>query len=170
MPTIFFNTYFRMKRTLIALGVIGVLVLSACSATTDTKVPTAGKINPEDAAKMTETITPDSSKDSTTTAPSTTTTPPPASTQTVKQISMESGNFYFKPNVLTLKVNQPVKITFTNSGTHNFSIKEFGVDVELSGATGVVQFTPTKTGTFQFFCNVGNHMKMGQVGTLTVTE
>jgi uncharacterized cupredoxin-like copper-binding protein len=31
-----------------------------------------------------------------------------------------------------------------------------------------VQFVADKTGTFEFYCSVGNHRQMGMVGTLVV--
>lgn len=133
-----------MKKIATLVSVIAILLLAGCDSTPNTP----------------ETPTP--------AAPSNPPAEPPV-TQ-VRQISMETGNFYFKPNSLTVKVNQPVKINFTNSGTHNFSLDAFGISQNMQGSTSSVTFTPNKTGTFQFFCNVGKHASMGQVGTLIVTE
>jgi len=82
--------------------------------------------------------------------------------------SMESGNFLYKPSTFKAKVNQPVTINFTNSGFHTFTIDELGVNQTITGSTGSVTFTPTKKGTFEFYCAIGNHKAMGMKGTLTV--
>lgn len=89
---------------------------------------------------------------------------------TEQAISVEGGNFYFKPNQITVKKGQKVKVTFTSAGgMHDFVVDEFNVktDVISSGST-TVEFTPDKTGTFEFYCSVGMHRKMGMVGKLIV--
>lgn len=83
-------------------------------------------------------------------------------------MNMDSGNFYFRPNTIQAKLNQPVTIKFNNSGFHTFTIDELGVNQTVSGSTGSVTFTPNKKGTFEFYCTVGNHRDLGQKGTITV--
>lgn len=139
-----------------ALLAVSLFLISACGTEpVATTTPAATDTSMRDATKKT--------------APTTTATSPVTATKT-QVFTIEAGSFYFKPNALTVKVNQPVTLRFKSSGTHNFSLAEFGVDVDLSGEAGEVTFTPTKTGTFQFFCNVGRHRQIGQVGTMTVTE
>ena len=55
---------------------------------------------------------------------------------------------------------------------HDFNIDELGVKVPItpSGSSSTVEFTASKVGEFQFYCSVGNHRAMGQVGTLIVTK
>jgi uncharacterized cupredoxin-like copper-binding protein len=36
------------------------------------------------------------------------------------------------------------------------------------GATGHMTFTPTKSGTYEFYCTVPGHKDAGMVGTMTV--
>ncbi|WRQ72928.1 MAG: cupredoxin domain-containing protein [Methanosarcinales archaeon Met12] len=81
---------------------------------------------------------------------------PPQEIQTapVKEIEMASGNFFFNPNSITVKKGESVRISFTNVGIHTFTIDELGVDVPLRGSSPVVEFVPTKTGTFQFYCAI----------------
>ncbi len=81
---------------------------------------------------------------------------------------MVSGNLFFNPNNLTLKKGQPVNITFQNSGTHTFTVDELGVNVPLRGSSGVVEFTPTQSGTFEYYCAVPGHRLGGMSGSLTV--
>lgn len=86
-------------------------------------------------------------------------------------ISVEGGNYYFKPNVIKVKKGDKVTINFTNAGgTHNFVIDEFDVNSGMVGSsqTKTFEFTPTKTGTFEFYCSVGNHRQLGMKGSLIV--
>lgn len=96
-------------------------------------------------------------------------TAPAAKTET-QVIALESGNLYFKPATITVKENQPVRITIANKGGHTFTIKEFGVDVLLNGPSASAIFTPTKTGTFPITCEIPGHKEAGMKGALIVTE
>lgn len=53
---------------------------------------------------------------------------------------------------------------------HDFMLDEFNVhsDQVSNGKSTTVEFTPDKTGTFEFYCGVGNHRQMGQLGKLIV--
>jgi plastocyanin len=86
-------------------------------------------------------------------------------------ITVEAGGFYFKPNQIRVKQGEKVKITISNKGgVHDFVIDELNVKTEMiqGGASTTVEFTPTKKGTFEFYCSVGNHRQMGMKGTLIV--
>jgi uncharacterized cupredoxin-like copper-binding protein len=85
-------------------------------------------------------------------------------------ISIEAGNIFFNPKSLTVKVNQPITVNFTNKGSHTFTVDELGVNFPLRDASGSFTFTPTKTGSFTFYCSVPGHRQAGQFGTITVTE
>ncbi|OGC82034.1 MAG: hypothetical protein A2788_00665 [Candidatus Abawacabacteria bacterium RIFCSPHIGHO2_01_FULL_46_8] len=93
---------------------------------------------------------------------------PTAPASTIREISMESGNLFFKPNLLMLKAGEPVRITFSNAGGHTFTIDELGVNISLQGSSAIAEFTPTKTGTFEFYCAVGGHRAAGMLGKVTV--
>lgn len=94
----------------------------------------------------------------------------------VQTVAMRLESHYFEPNLINVVVNVPVRITLTNGTTmtpHNFSIHEPGagidVDRDISGGeTITVEFTPTKTGSYRFYCDVGDHEEEGMVGTLVV--
>ena len=91
----------------------------------------------------------------------------------VKVIDVEGGSFYFKPNEITVKKGQKVKIVLNAvSLQHDFVIDEFNVksDTVPSGQSTEVTFTPDKTGEFEFYCSIGNHRAQGMVGKLIVTE
>lgn len=90
---------------------------------------------------------------------------------TTKEFTVEGSNFKFAPAVLSVNKGDTVKITFNNTGgMHDFVIDEFNAKTKViqSGATETITFTADKTGTFQYYCSVGNHKAMGMVGTLTV--
>lgn len=113
------------------------------------------------------TMTPEPTK-SMTMSPSTTSA---AMNEAEKDITVTGSNFKFEPSTITVKKGQKVKITFTNAGgMHDFVIDEFNVKTKMiqTGQSDTVEFTPDKTGTFQYYCSVGNHRAMGMQGTLTV--
>jgi len=92
-------------------------------------------------------------------------------TADVQTIQVEAGNYYFKPNEIRVKKGQRVKIVLATKGMgHDFVIDSLGVEVPVTqpGETNSVEFTATTPGTYEFYCSVGNHRQLGQVGTLIV--
>jgi heme/copper-type cytochrome/quinol oxidase subunit 2 len=86
-------------------------------------------------------------------------------------INVEGGLYYFKPNEITVKKGQRVKIVLTSvEGMHDFVLDEFNVKSSRvqAGQTTEVEFTPDKTGTFEFYCSVANHRALGMKGSLVV--
>lgn len=86
----------------------------------------------------------------------------------VREINLTSGSLFFNPDNLTLTKDQPVKINIQNSGSHTFTIDQLGVDVRLQGSQEVVEFTPSQSGTFEYYCAVPGHWEGGMFGTLIV--
>lgn len=93
---------------------------------------------------------------------------PAAETSGALQLSMTSTNFVYTPNVISAQVGQEVVITMTNTGTHDFVIDELGVRQALAAGVNTIRFTPSKAGTFEFYCSIGSHREMGMKGTITV--
>jgi plastocyanin len=88
-----------------------------------------------------------------------------------KPFEVEGGMYYFKPNVITVKKGDTVKITLTNKeGMHDFVIDEFNVKTKRikAGETDTVTFVADKTGSFEYYCSVGTHRAMGMKGKLIV--
>jgi len=111
-----------------------------------------------------------------------------------QQITVHAGEFYFKPNTITLTVGQPVQLTIINDGQLDHDMKsaipianlsyqkasnpadeqhenaEQGVfDVDFDkGTTAQVTFTPTKAGTYELHCDVAGHTEAGMKGTFVV--
>lgn len=89
----------------------------------------------------------------------------------VKTVSVEAGNFYFKPAEIRAKKGDTVRIVMASRGmTHNLVLDEFGFRVPLTqaGGTSRAEFVADRTGTFEFYCSVGSHRQQGQVGKLIV--
>ncbi len=90
-------------------------------------------------------------------------------------IEIEAGSFYYKPNILKLKKGEKVTLKLNSvSMMHDFVIDDLGLKIPVtkSGESATVEFIPTKTGEFEFYCSVGNgyHKKQGQIGKLIVVE
>lgn len=88
-------------------------------------------------------------------------------------ISIEAGAYYYKPNILKLKKGEKVTLKFKAVDMmHNFNIDELGLKIPLtkSGNEVSVDFTPTKSGEFEYYCSVGQHRQLGQVGKLIVED
>lgn len=145
----------------IVLGVLGYLgrhqiksMMGMAPATTDqtaSTVPPAAEASPADAMMAAS----------------------PAEASSSSQGTVVSGSeFMFSPATLTAKVGVPMTITFKNAGSypHNFTIKELNVATKTipAGESDTVTFTPTKAGTYTYYCSVDSHEAKGMKGTLTV--
>lgn len=96
-----------------------------------------------------------------------------AADATVREFRINAGGFYFRPDSMTVRKGERVRIILTNDGgSHDLVIDAFNVRSERprAGETAQVEFTADRVGTFEYYCSVGNHRNMGQRGTLTVTE
>lgn len=94
-----------------------------------------------------------------------------AMTSEVKEIVVTGSNFKFVPNTITVKKGEKTRIVFKNSdGMHNFTVDELGIATKniSTGEEDSVEFTADKTGTYEFYCSIGNHRQMGMKGTLIV--
>lgn len=103
--------------------------------------------------------------------PTAASTTPAVTTGTVKEFTVSGGNFYFTPKTMTVNKGDTVKITLKNAGgTHDLKIDEFNVATPRinSGQSATITFVADKTGTFEYYCSVGEHRAMGMFGTLTV--
>lgn len=115
-------------------------------------------VSPTIAPTNMETISPSPSKDS---------------AQEIKEIKIEAGSFYYKPNMITVRRGERIKIVMNAvSLMHDFNIDELNVKMPIvqNGETGSVEFIAGKVGTFEYYCSVGQHRANGQVGKITVEE
>jgi plastocyanin domain-containing protein len=100
----------------------------------------------------------------------------------VQRVEIVGGGYFFNPNHIVVKVNVPVELKIRKEGRivpHDIVMKaaEAGIDfsVSLSKEPQVVRFTPTKTGSYPFYCSkkllfLESHREKGMEGTLEVVE
>ncbi|MBY0376369.1 cupredoxin domain-containing protein [Patescibacteria group bacterium] len=89
----------------------------------------------------------------------------------VDEFTVTGQNFSFSPSVMNVKKGDVVKITFVNSGGfHDFKIDEFKVATHQikTGESETISFVADQTGSFQYYCSVGQHRANGMWGTLIV--
>lgn len=86
-------------------------------------------------------------------------------------VTMEAGDFYFKPKDVTIPANTPVTFKITNVAQipHNFSIDVLAISVALPPGTTQDVTVNAPAGTYQFYCNLPGHRAAGMEGTLTVS-
>lgn len=111
-------------------------------------------------------------------------------------VTLKATEFAFTPNTANLKVGQPVQLTIHNDGLLGHDLKseipiaslsyqqadnpaeeqaensqngELDVDFDVHH-NGQVTFTPTKAGTYVFFCDVEGHRAAGMQGTVVVAN
>lgn len=90
---------------------------------------------------------------------------------TVQVFNITAANFSFTPNEIKVKKGDAIKINLRgNEGMHDFVLDAFGVKTQKvqAGQNATVEFTADKTGTFEYYCSVGNHRAMGMVGKFIV--
>ena len=112
-----------------------------------------------------------------------------------QEITLEASALKYSPATIEVLAGQPVKLTFNNKDSveHDFSIMEFPMenmaatpepmvghdmgsmtaDPQLHmavamGSSAMMEFTPSKPGTYEFFCTVPGHKEAGMVGTMIV--
>ena len=94
--------------------------------------------------------------------------------------TVNSGNFYYTPSMLTVNVNDTV-VWVNDGGYHNVNFdistitgQSFNNPVSFSsdatnGAT-LYTYVFTVPGTYIYDCSVGSHAAMGMVGTVQVNS
>ena len=100
----------------------------------------------------------------------TTVTVPPV-VQKTDTFLVTAQNFSFSLKEMRVKKGDKVRITLTNTeGSHDLVIDAFNVNTGrlAAGETKTVEFIASKTGTFEYYCSVGEHRNMGMKGNLIV--
>lgn len=97
---------------------------------------------------------------------------PTLAQEKVREISVAGSEFSFSPSKITLTKGERIRITFKNIGnsSHNLVVENLGVATKTipGGATDSVEFVADKSGSFTFYCAVGNHRQLGMEGKLEV--
>lgn len=94
--------------------------------------------------------------------------------EVIREFTIDSTEFAFSPTTMTVKKGETVQVTLTNSGKmqHDWVVDELNAKTKTikAGETDTVSFVADRVGTFEYYCSVGNHRKLGMVGKLIVTE
>ena len=95
----------------------------------------------------------------------------------MKTFVLTGGDYWFEMNgqkapEIRVKIGDKIRVEFTSTqGFHDFVVDEFNAATqkvrENEGMT-FVEFTVDKTGTFEYYCSVGQHRANGMVGNLIV--
>lgn len=98
-------------------------------------------------------------------------------------IDVVLGSYYIKPEVIRVRVNQPVTLKIRNEAKivpHDLVIDapEAGMDIKTEVAAGdvaSVTFTPTRTGSFRTYCDkklplAKSHREKGMQGWVEVVQ
>ena len=89
----------------------------------------------------------------------------------IKTFTIVGSNFKFAPNEMKVNKGDTVKVIFKSEGKlHDFNIDEFKVKTAQleEDKSEEVTFVADKTGTFEFYCSIGEHREMGMKGNLIV--
>ncbi len=105
------------------------------------------------------------------TTPEAATATPEAPAAGSKTVSIEAGNFYFKPKDITIPANTPTKFEIKNVAQipHNFSIDALKVSVDIQPGETASTTIEAPKGSYEFYCNLPGHKAAGMFGTLTVS-
>lgn len=87
----------------------------------------------------------------------------------------DGGQMTYNPAAITVKKGEKVEVSLINKDAgqnHTFVVTDMNVKSAqvLPGKTGTITFTASKTGTFDFFCDIPGHKDGGMLGKITVTD
>ena len=143
-----------MRKYLLLLGIISVLLISACSQQTEPVQPApqpkaviepanepsepiqAGMPVPGQEDEVEEAVV--------------------VSDSEIKEFDMTAKQWEFTPSTITVNEGDTVRLNIKSEDvTHGFAISEFGVNERvLPGETTSVEFIADKKGEYTFFCSV----------------
>ena len=87
------------------------------------------------------------------------------------RITLTLQEMGFSQNQIEVSANQPVTLRLNNKDgyAHAFDLDEFDIHLQLAAAeTAEITFTPTRSGTFTFYCSSPGHRAAGMEGSLVV--
>ncbi|MEY2301474.1 cytochrome B [Bacillus anthracis] len=89
--------------------------------------------------------------------------------ESAKVIEVELNDDYFKPNVITIPIEESTTLLLKNKGKseHTFTVKKLGIDVVVeSGKEQNITVKPKNTGTYELICRY--HLLKGMEGKVIV--
>lgn len=94
-----------------------------------------------------------------------------ASAPQIRTFDINSTDHRFSIREIRVNEGDTVRINFNNQvGIHDFVLDEFNVQTAIlnPGQSEQIEFVANQSGTFEYYCSVGNHRQLGMVGTLIV--
>jgi plastocyanin len=100
----------------------------------------------------------------------------------VQRVDIAGGSYFFKPNHIVVKVNIPVELKVSKEPSlvpHDIVAKSADAGIEfqetLSSTPKIIKFTPTKVGTYPFYCSKKapfskSHREKGMEGVIEVVQ
>ncbi|MBE0598407.1 MAG: cupredoxin domain-containing protein [Desulfuromonadales bacterium] len=100
----------------------------------------------------------------------------------VQRVEVIGGGYFYDPYRIQVQVNVPVELTVVKAKgmvPHNIVMRapEAGIDFdeEMKTAPKIIRFTPTRAGTYPFYCSkkllfLESHQEKGMEGVLEVVE
>jgi len=159
------------KSGIFTIGLILIIVLAAILFLTGGQEP--APVENEEPETNQSTTTPPTTGTTTPPQGGSTTTPPQGGTPSgqTREFTISGKPFEFSQKEITVNRGDTVKINFrSENGMHDFVVDEFGAktDTLQTGQSDTITFVADKTGTFEYYCSVGNHRAMGMKGNLIV--
>jgi plastocyanin len=97
---------------------------------------------------------------------------PTPTTEGAKEIQVIGSEYSYEPSSIGLNEGDKARLTFRNVGRlpHNLVIDKLGLATKTigQGQSDTIEFVATSSGTFEFYCSVGNHRSLGMEGSLEV--
>lgn len=96
-------------------------------------------------------------------------------TSATKTVEVTEGDFYFKPNQITVNKGDKVTMHFSNvdgDDPHDFVLEGYNLRTGRTGPNGkaTLTFVADKAGVFAFYCDLPGHKQKGMVGALVVKQ
>ena len=89
------------------------------------------------------------------------------------ELTVENRGMSYATETIKVKKGTRVVLTFVNTGGfHDWILDEFDAATQQirAGQSETIEFTADRTGTFEYYCSVGNHRRAGMVGEFIVVE
>lgn len=105
------------------------------------------------------------------------------------ELAIRASEWSFEPPSIVLTQSEQVRFVLQNDGDilHDLKIRDMPVDSVSSnssgpleakkgeafvsadsGDSGTLEFVPSQPGTYEFYCTIGSHERLGMHGTITV--
>ncbi|OUN01529.1 MAG: hypothetical protein BAA04_07865 [Firmicutes bacterium ZCTH02-B6] len=96
----------------------------------------------------------------------------PTEPAAVRELTVHGFEYDFDPKELTVHRGETVRLLVRNTGTieHDLTIPDWDAATPLlsPGEEAILEFQPTRSGTFRFLCTVPGHNELGMNGTIRV--